>query len=65
MSDDIPTLRYFVVDSTTGLSYHNFGDEDSAREAVARMGGDFHLGREPVSRDKLEPQPHKEGEYHG
>jgi len=61
---DAPRMRYFVIDSTTGLTFHNFCSEESARESCARMGGDYHIGREPVN-DKNLPIPFKEGEYHG
>lgn len=62
--NDVPRVRYFVIDSTTGLTFHNFYNEEAAREAVARMGGDYHLGKEIVGDDGL-PQPFKEEEYHG
>jgi hypothetical protein len=61
---DVPRVRYFVIDSTTGLTFHNFFSEESAREAVARMGGDYHLGKEFVDDENL-PAPFKEEEYHG
>ena len=64
MSTVPPTVRYFVVDSTTGLTLHNFYDEEQALEAVARMGGDYHLGREIVTDDGI-PLPFTEGEYSG
>jgi hypothetical protein len=64
MSTTPPTVRYFVIESTTGLTFHNFYDELSAMEAVARMGGDYHLGREIVTNDGM-PLPFTEGEYNG
>ena len=62
MSTTPPTVRYFVIESTTGLTFHNFYDELSAMEAVARMGGDYHIGREIVTNDGM-PLPFTEGEY--
>lgn len=61
---DIPRVRYFVVESTTGLTFHNFYDEEQAMEAVARMSGDYHIGREIVANNGT-PLPFKEGEYSG
>jgi len=59
--DDVPRLRYFVIDSTTGLTFYNFFDEGDAMEACMRMKGDYHIGRGFVGT----PLPFKEGEHHG
>jgi hypothetical protein len=62
--NELPRVRYFVINSTTGLTFHNFYDEEQAMEAVARMGEDYHIGREFVT-DTGTPLPFKEGEHHG
>jgi len=61
---DVPRMRYFVIDSTTGLTFHNFFDEGAAMEACMRMKGDYHIGRELVD-EKNASLPFKEEEYHG
>jgi len=61
---DIPQVRYFVIDSATGLSFHNFFSKQDALEASMRMEGDYHIGKEYVNNNGT-PAPFKEEEYHG
>ena len=61
---DTPRVRYFVIDSTTGLSFHNFFSKQDALEASMRMEGDYHIGKEYVNNNGT-PAPFKEEEYHG
>ena len=39
-------LRYCLVDSETGLTFHNYFSEEQARESMARMSGNYHIAQE-------------------
>lgn len=39
-------LRYCLVDSETGLTFHNYFSEEQARESMLRMSGNYHIAQE-------------------
>ena len=39
-------VRYCLVDSETGLTFHNYFSEEQARESMVRMSGNYHIAQE-------------------
>jgi len=39
-------VRYCLVDSETGLTFHNYFSEEQARESMVRMNGNYHIAQE-------------------
>jgi hypothetical protein len=52
-------VRYCLIESETGLTFHNFFSEEQAREATIRMGGNYHIAQEILDENGI---PVKEGE---
>ena len=46
-------LRYCLVDSETGLTFHNFFSEEQAREATIRMSGNYHIAQEILDENNM------------
>ena len=39
-------VRYCLIDSETGLTFHNYFSEEQARESMIRMSGNYHIAQE-------------------
>ena len=39
-------VRYCLIDSKTGLTFHNYFSEEQARESMVRMSGNYHIAQE-------------------
>jgi len=46
-------LRYCLVDSETGLTFHNYHSEEQARESMARMSGNYHIAQEILDENNM------------
>jgi len=53
------TLKYCIVDSETGLTFHNYFSEEQARESILKMNGNYHIAQEMLDEHGI---PVKEGE---
>jgi len=47
------TLKYCLIDSETGLTFHNYHSEEQARESMARMSGNYHIATEMMDENGM------------
>ena len=46
-------VRYCLVDSETGLTFHNYFSEEQARESMVRMSGNYHIAQEILDENNM------------
>ena len=53
-------VRYCLIDSETGLTFHNYFSEEHARESMLRMSGNYHIAQEILDEDGIPIKAHVE-----